>query len=220
LIRYSIAALAEFFNFQLIRLANVKGWRDVNFFFWAMGERFLTGDVQNRMRMSGWCPSAIENLEVRYTGLQTLHLLSKMDKSMPIKDHSRCTTDVCANYQIDPSSYESAHYGDGCRCAKLEINSSLISESLMKGDSIPLLKIIPGDDLGKLRIGIVESSSDTPYVALSHVWADGLGNPSSNSLHRCQLARLKGLLEWLDTSTITMDSRIPDTIKAKSVSLL
>jgi hypothetical protein len=143
-----------------------------------------------------------------------------MDKSMPRKDHSRCTTDTCINYQIDPGSYELAHYGDGCRCAKLEINSSLITEILMKGDSIPLLKVIPGDDLGKLNIEIVESSSNTPYVALSHVWADGLGNPSSNSLHRCQLARLKDLLERLDTSTLTMDSRIPDTIKAKSASLL
>jgi hypothetical protein len=45
LIRYSIAALAEFFDFQLVRLVNVKGWKDVNIFFGAWGKGFLTEDV-------------------------------------------------------------------------------------------------------------------------------------------------------------------------------
>jgi hypothetical protein len=37
-------------------------------------------------------------------------------------------------------------------------------------------------------------SSLTPYVAISHVWADGLGNPASNGLPRCQLDKLFALL--------------------------
>ena len=33
------------------------------------------------------------------------------------------------------------------------------------------------------------------YVAISHVWIDGLGNPNANSLPVCQLACLRHLLE-------------------------
>lgn len=53
--------------------------------------------------------------------------------------------------------------------------------------------------------------SDVTFVAISHVWADGLGNPSANKLPQCQLSRLQGLVDnmvpahqrpmpfWIDT---------------------
>jgi hypothetical protein len=36
------------------------------------------------MRDHGWCPSSIEGASSRLNGLQTLHMLSKIDKSVPI----------------------------------------------------------------------------------------------------------------------------------------
>jgi hypothetical protein len=36
------------------------------------------------MRDHGWCPSSIEGVSSRLNGLQTLHMLSKIDKSVPI----------------------------------------------------------------------------------------------------------------------------------------
>ena len=43
---------------------------------------------------------------------------------------------------------------------------------------------------------VVASTDSTAYVALSHVWADGLGNSEETALPRCQLSRLKA---WIDT---------------------
>jgi hypothetical protein len=214
-IRYSIAVLAEFFNFNLGTIVVTSRWNDVQTFFgpWAAG--FLTKSVQNRMRENGWCPSAIEEAKATINGLQTLNIICKMAKLKPTRDHSRCTDQVCVNYQIDTSKYMLSHAEEGCSCSALEVDSNAITEILMMGESsLPLLKLVLGDDLEDLRIEIVPSSSNTPYVALSHVWADGLGNPFSNSLHRCQLARLKGLIEGLDSSVTSADS------EPKSASLL
>ncbi len=126
-----------------------------------MGSRadgFLSQDVQNRMKEFGWCPSAIEAPESRFNYIQTLHMLSKMDRSNPTRDHSKCTIHACAHYQIDARSYSLAHSVDGCKCTKSMIDISKVIEVLNKGDSVPLLKIIPGDDLEQLCIEIVESS--------------------------------------------------------------
>lgn len=38
------------------------------------------------------------------------------------------------------------------------------------------------------------------YVAISHVWAHGLGNPNVNGLPRCQVERLQGLADGVQTS--------------------
>ncbi|ROV93518.1 hypothetical protein VSDG_06812 [Cytospora chrysosperma] len=41
-----------------------------------------------------------------------------------------------------------------------------------------------------------------PYVAISHVWADGLGNPTANALPGCQVDRLTSLVAKLQKSTV------------------
>ncbi|KIX05180.1 uncharacterized protein Z518_06052 [Rhinocladiella mackenziei CBS 650.93] len=58
-----------------------------------------------------------------------------------------------------------------------------------------------------------------PYVCISHVWADGLGNPRENSIPACQLVRLQRLVNelytleerpvpfWLDTLCVPRRNR-------------
>ena len=38
----------------------------------------------------------------------------------------------------------------------------------------------------------------TAFIAISHVWADGLGNPRANALPSCQLSRLQKIVNGLD----------------------
>ena len=58
-----------------------------------------------------------------------------------------------------------------------------------------MLRVIPGQSTADLRLEIISSQPDSHYVALSHVRADGLGNPHANALPRCQLLRLQSLLQ-------------------------
>ncbi|RSL93704.1 hypothetical protein CEP52_013097 [Fusarium oligoseptatum] len=50
------------------------------------------------------------------------------------------------------------------------------------------------------RKGVTAASSSSSYTAMSHVWSDGLGNPTANALPQCQLELIstslsKGLTE-------------------------
>ena len=55
---------------------------------------------------------------------------------------------------------------------------------------IPLLQLssdpATNDDV-ELVLQAASQADPTPYTAVSHVWADGLGNSRSNALPRCQL---------------------------------
>lgn len=62
----------------------------------------------------------------------------------------------------------------------------------------------------------VQQSSVAPYVAVSHVWSDGLGNPRNNTLPECQLERLQKYVNalypqalhpiafWIDTISVPL----------------
>ncbi len=71
-------------------------------------------------------------------------------------------------------------------------------------------------------IAIADFGSDPgldwgPYVAISHVWSDGLGNPNHNSLPFCQIKRLQELVQestgkplpfWIDTICVPLEERL------------
>ncbi|VUC19908.1 unnamed protein product [Clonostachys rosea] len=74
----------------------------------------------------------------------------------------------------------------------------------------------PGDE--SVKITLVEAEPGTEYIAISHVWSDGLGNPNKNAIPQCQLQRLSHHIRnmgnrygqytyfWLDTICIPPDS--------------
>jgi hypothetical protein len=159
------------------------------------GSRAYSPSICAEMKSFGWCPSDIARVIDTFTHIQTLHMLSKMRRLRPNDIHENCTDERCNAYQVSPEDYVVEHYENGCGCTFLSVDSEEVVQVLDKGDVIPLLKIsIDGDDLETLRVSIVESGPGVPYVAISHPWADGLGNYSSNSLHRCQIAALHQLV--------------------------
>ncbi|KAI1330423.1 hypothetical protein F5Y16DRAFT_363096 [Xylariaceae sp. FL0255] len=54
-----------------------------------------------------------------------------------------------------------------------------------------------------------ESSKCPPFVAISHVWADGKGNPFDNSLPYCQLEKIQTLVNDLCTNHISKKKAHP-----------
>jgi hypothetical protein len=167
------------------------------------GGEFLTAEVEKEMLAVGWCPSDIESVKLKYNSLQTLYILSKMNRLNSARGHISCDRHQCLLYQID-DNYKVAHVQERCRCSMLFVDLGAVIAALEKPNVIPLLKFLPGGGTEQLKVEVVESSSDTVYVAISHVWADGLGNPKANHLPRCQLARLKMMINALD---VTSDER-------------
>ncbi|KAI1141814.1 hypothetical protein F5Y05DRAFT_373862 [Hypoxylon sp. FL0543] len=55
---------------------------------------------------------------------------------------------------------------------------------------IPIVHVVTNRKTNKPTLRLKAAPSFNEYVAVSHVWADGLGNPLSNSLPECQVKRL------------------------------
>ncbi|KAK0236545.1 hypothetical protein EDD85DRAFT_907325 [Armillaria nabsnona] len=90
---------------------------------------------------------------------------------------------------VDPETYKQKHVTPSCSCEYLK--PPLDSVCRFLDDKIPPVVFFDGSDLQ------VRSASDTPYVAISHVWADGLGSTTEEGLPRCQVERVAGLASKL-----------------------
>ena len=77
----------------------------------------------------------------------------------------------------------------------------------MQKEQIPLLRI--NDYSEEIPVTVVASTDETSYVALSHVWADGLGNPNATALPRCQLLRMRKLIKDLNKPIASEDPKHP-----------
>jgi hypothetical protein len=105
--------------------------------------------------------------------MQTLHLISKLKKAQPGRDHSECPDNTCNLYQIDTSkAYVVKHVDDTCNCDVLEVDSAAVVRVLEhKEHGIVTTLRMDGErgDLSDLAVTVLESINERPYMALSHV---------------------------------------------------
>ena len=156
-----------------------------------------------RMRVKGWCPTLIKL--VRLVGdIDAVYYISNM-KLVILDDHSSCTKYKCINNQINTDYYMPLHVTDRCANPNLCIHWHSPQKemvSILEAGSIPL---IINDEVNhkKLRMRLIGSEEKTRYVALSHVWSQGKGNPKSNSLPLCQLLLISEKVNALYTDDDT-----------------
>ncbi|KAF4539475.1 Het domain protein [Lasiodiplodia theobromae] len=99
--------------------------------------------------------------------------------------------------QVEKGTYHTKHVQPGCGCAWRSLDTGALGDILRAGN-IPIVTL--GDD-EKLHLSSAEIDSNDPtyYVAISHVWSDGLGNPQDNAMPLCQLRRIQTLVQGLST---------------------
>ena len=154
-----------------------------------------------QMRKLNWCESEIHML-VEFCSKSEMAFASLLNPPGPNKNHSLCTREKCVAYQItDSKSYVTLHADSACNCEFVFASQDRLGEILLRGTgSIPLVgtKSPRRDTDGKLYVDLLDSRSSsvngTNYVAISHVWSDGLGNNKSNSIPFCQFKRLSNLV--------------------------
>lgn len=138
-----------------------------------------------------------------------MDFLSRMKKLDPHRDHRGCQDDMCKWNQISKDEYKTLHVEQECPCDDISVVLSDLENSLLKG-RLPLLKLENvGGLLDELDIQVVEYSGKEGYVAISHVWAYGLGNPLTNALPRCQLARIGNMMAEMPSTATELNSRMP-----------
>lgn len=101
-----------------------------------------------------------------------------------------------------------------CNCRHIASTSEEASRILEEG-GIPLISLDPLQTNSGLdsRLKVVRYRSSQRYVAISHVWSDGLGNVEQNSLPLCQIKRLHDLLQELRQ----LEERSVDVLNGKLV---
>lgn len=159
---------------------------------------FPGGDfTSSRMREAGWCPSDIAMVS-EYMSASSLYYASSLRRSQLHSDHSNCGRQLCLANQVDTTTYQTAHWDNNCTCDHVRVPvSKLIPIIAEKG--IPLITITIAAS-GDPVLEISPYHRGQHYIAFSHVWSDGMGNLRQNSLPRCQIIRLKELVDELSWS--------------------
>jgi hypothetical protein len=186
------------------------------------------------LRMSPhWCPS--EKLLVPgfldYS-LMAIAFFSQLDLSARSENHSSCSETDCIAYQIDDETYETAHVRecDGLNCEFLGVDHVTASPFATQGDTSNLVQAVTFHN-GCVNHVALGPEGISRWVAISHVWADGLGNTKENKLPVCQLARIQQLVNdgyamserpvpfWIDTLMIPVRREgLPANVAARAAS--
>lgn len=166
-------------------------------------------DGKNRMIAAGWCPHQVKHLSRSYD-LKTFRYLTTLQYTRPEK-HDRCTShSSCVAYHADLTSYETQHTHDLCNCSLIAIPSEQLAKVIRSG-GIPLIRFMDGYEpvVYSYDIEVVPRKRAHHYFAVSHVWADGLGNPSKNGLYACQMKRLRSTFKKLSESSLVSPRYTP-----------
>ncbi|XWW93971.1 hypothetical protein V2A60_001910 [Cordyceps javanica] len=201
-IRYSIAALSELFMTNIYASSHLVSPRivlPIASFNWFRDYLKAGNDVEKQMLSVGWCPSEIEKLRNLFQGVASLHYVTRLRPRTAPSDHVNCTNYACRAFQIDIAKYKPNHVTQGCHCDDVHIDETELGQILRGTDFYPVLKIDTGPDgTGPVSITLERYEPGVNYVALSHVWADGLGNPRANALPTCQVIRMANAVAELN----------------------
>lgn len=166
----------------------------------------LPNAASTLLLQAGWCKAEVRDICAKFD-VAVVYYLGTFNKLQLGKDHSACGARCVADQIVDETLYKTRHVDIRCNCrhySESEMPSSITNEStarILERGGIPVMWISTSDASGGALEIHVQDSSMAPYVAISHVWSDGLGNPHNNSLPRCQLERIQKIVDRLDRST-------------------
>ena len=149
--------------------------------------------LKNRMIDNGWCPRQISALRENWGTCASFHFLSHLDVRSPLRNHSSCSSHQCLASSTRPGegvAHTSYCEGD---CSDFSIRGEDLIEVLEAGQT-PVLKVVTNFETGEFAVYLVPATDETRYIAISHVWLDGLGNAAENMLRGCQVVRLGQLV--------------------------
>ena len=152
--------------------------------------------IEDRMASLGWCPFQIADLRQKYS-CNVMYYVSSLPTRSAIS-HTRCENLKCIAYNIDESTYVPCH-DDSCsrtECTLIDVMPDTVASIIEHDNGIPLLACSSFNG-GQIRLEIVRAQPGMRYLAISHVWSGGLGNPSCNGLPKCEVQELISRMESL-----------------------
>jgi hypothetical protein len=210
--------------------------------------------VRARMIEHGWCPQNVARLGITFHSAVTMYYASLLGPPLPSDAHFACSESRCEVNSIDESTYIQRHistcqqnlYGTWEQDPSMERESDAspqpcgIEEKawlpdvnqmahILESGRIPVLELrreMKGND--SFTLEMVPFTPGMRYVAISHVWSNGLGNPNSNTLPPCQIRYLEQCLAseferrypyyfWIDTLCVPLK---PEEARKRVIKLM
>ena len=140
-------------------------------------------------KKGSWCPFEAASLWSGFISAGTLIFLLSIAKPQQHARHLDCSVRHCYLDNSDPADYIFSHTSESCDCTCWRPNINHIKEAIQRGQT-PVILAKFGSDSSLASLDSVGIPSTTDYMAVSHVWTDGLGNPHFNGVLTCQLHRL------------------------------
>jgi len=147
-------------------------------------------NFKNEFLRKGWCAYTIKHVLLSNPAPSILDY-ARLFKSHPTfitKVHKDCQPDYCAVSNVDTATYTPKHVSPECECEYLRPKMVEI-ESAINAGCIPVIALTNTNEM--VTVSAQWQNNDaTPYVAISHVWAEGLGSCSEKGLPACQVQKL------------------------------
>ncbi|KAF6831909.1 het domain-containing protein [Colletotrichum musicola] len=155
-----------------------------------------SGATKASMVAAGWCPGDISRLCNSFHSVAALYYFTnfKADPDPTAADlHVNCRDHGC-DLRIPAEPHHMSPPGEECGCpGTLSFTEEDLVAIYEKGE-IPCFSVGKLED-GSLAVALASVALDeesrrdprSHYVALSHVWSEGMGNPAGNALPFCQV---------------------------------
>ncbi|KAF4616230.1 hypothetical protein G7Y89_g15176 [Cudoniella acicularis] len=177
--------LAEFGEDKELDIPIPEGWRNGQV-------RGHIGDfLLPMMREKGWCEFDVKRLPLPTGSVGLLWYYAHLQPPRSWMDHSFCGGDECKGMAIG-ERYRTRHATPDCTCTE-EFSDVEAVVAAVEDGKIPLVQFKDGE----FHIVRFPGDVNTDFVAISHVWAEGLGNPHANSLPTCTLKWVSSLIDSL-----------------------
>lgn len=168
------------------------------------------------LKTLGWCPFQIKFLEDTVNHSTMDWVVATRLEQDPV-GHETCTETSCARNNIDNNTYEQAHVCEEAQCQKLKPSLSEV-RAILERDEIPVVRLEKEGNMDRLAVTAISKTNPEQFVAISHVWADGLGGKTEKGLNKCQVQRVSALCSnvheiqgqawfWLDCLCIPRDCK-------------
>ena len=109
-------------------------------------------------------------------------------------DPDTCGDFRCTRQILSKEEYKTRHdieCAGNCRILSVDQNQL---QTILRQGTIPGILISQDSESGEMLLDVIAYTEGIRYVAISHIWADGMGNEQSNALPECQIRRLSHLL--------------------------
>ena len=202
ILRFEIAVSIDILCETLRHLVDVL-WSQL--IYLAPSSQFYTDKFERKMLSRNWCPARIESLLVE--DLPSQYIFSLLPSSAEVS-HVSCIPRACRQRPKDPRTMKPSHRMSDCECEMISFDETALIRILQLGGSPGILKVRSQN--GTVSYEIVDVRG-CDFIAISHVFSQGMGNSKANALPRCQIEKLWEFIEeleprssalWIDTISV------------------